>query len=155
MFASAFQGFVEVEKAFEMLTMGSLSCYSSTAFITMKSRLNQSIATQQMLLSQSVSVHQRSFDAGTKSSNNGHFNTNVDSSEMVITHAPSPNDIVWDNVYIPKKQIELRTFITNIIVIVGSVFWSSLGKFMHVILLFFVFLIFCTSFDPSLSSTRF
>ena len=140
MFASAFQGIVEVEKAFEMLTLGSLSCYSSTAFITMKSRLNQSIATQQMLLSQSVSVHQQSLDTNTanwkKNSNgksssnngNGHFNTNVDSSEMVITHAPSPNDIVWDNVYIPKKQIELRTFITNIVVIVGSVFWSSLGK---------------------------
>jgi hypothetical protein len=45
---------------------------------------------------------------------------------MEINHAPNPHDIIWDNVAIPKSQIVLRNYITNIGVIIGSIFWSSL-----------------------------
>ena len=45
---------------------------------------------------------------------------------MEINHAPTPHDIIWDNVAIPKSQITMRSYITNIGVIIGSIFWSSL-----------------------------
>jgi len=45
---------------------------------------------------------------------------------MEINHAPNPHDIIWENVAIPKSQITLRSYITNIGVIIGSIFWSSL-----------------------------
>ena len=45
---------------------------------------------------------------------------------MDINHAPNPHDVIWDNVAIPKSQITMRNYITNIGVIIGSIFWSSL-----------------------------
>ena len=32
---------------------------------------------------------------------------------MKINHAPHPNDIIWDNLAIPKSQINYRSFITG------------------------------------------
>jgi hypothetical protein len=60
-----------------MLMFGAYVKYSSTAFVTFKSRISESIA-QQMLLS---------MDA------------------LEINHAPNPKDIIWDNVSIPKSQV--------------------------------------------------
>lgn len=94
----AWQPLMEIERLIEMVTLGAYYKYSSTAFVTFKSRVNESIA-QQMLLSPDA---------------------------MEINHAPNPKDIIWDNVAIPKSQIVLRRNITNIGVIVGSIFWSSL-----------------------------
>ena len=45
---------------------------------------------------------------------------------LEINHAPNPHDVIWDNVAIPKSQIKLRNYITNVGVIIGSIFWSSL-----------------------------
>lgn len=45
---------------------------------------------------------------------------------MEISHAPNPHDVIWENVAIPKNQVVLRTFITNVGLTVSSIFWSSL-----------------------------
>jgi hypothetical protein len=45
---------------------------------------------------------------------------------MAIHHAPNPNDIIWENIAIPKTQIVMRNFITNCGLIIGSIFWSTL-----------------------------
>jgi hypothetical protein len=68
----------------EMLTLGAYYKYSSTAFVTFQNRVTESIA-QQMLLSPDA---------------------------MEINHAPNPKDIIWENVAIPKRQIEMRRFVT-------------------------------------------
>lgn len=91
-------GVMEVERAVEMLALGAFYKYSSTAFVTFNSRVTESIA-QQMLLT--------------------HDN-------MEIQHAPNPHDIIWENVAIPKSQIMVRNFITNIGLVIASIFWSSL-----------------------------
>ena len=67
----------ELERTIEMITFGAFYKYSSTAFVTFKSRITESIA-QQMLLSHDA---------------------------MEINHAPNPHDIIWDNVAIPKSQV--------------------------------------------------
>jgi len=72
--SGALRGIIEVERAFEMLTLGAYYKYSSTAFVTFNSRITESIA-QQMLLSHDA---------------------------MEVNHAPNPNDIIWDNVSIPR-----------------------------------------------------
>ena len=33
---------------------------------------------------------------------------------MEISHAPSPFEVIWENVAIPKSQIMMRNFIVNI-----------------------------------------
>lgn len=102
---------IEIERTMEMLLMGAYYKYSSTAFVTFKSRVTESIA-YQMLLSHDT---------------------------MEISHAPNPHDIIWDNVAIPKSQITLRHYITNCAVIVGSIFWSSLVNSVNVFASFFPF----------------
>lgn len=94
----AWKALLEIERLVEMVTLGAYYKYSSTAFVTFNSRVTESIA-QQMLLSPDA---------------------------MEINHAPNPKDIIWENVAIPKSQIVMRTYITNIGVVVGSIFWSSL-----------------------------
>jgi hypothetical protein len=88
---------LEFERLVEMLTVGAYYKYSSTAFVTFRSRINETIA-QQMILS---------------------------SDNIEISHGPNPHDIIWENVAIPKAQIITRNNITNVGLIVGSVFWSS------------------------------
>jgi len=95
----AIRGAIEIERAFEMIVVGAYYKFSSTAFVTFKSRMAETIA-HQMTLS--------------------------DETSMSIHHAPNPKDIIWDNVAIPKTQIIMRNFITNCGLIVGSIFWSSL-----------------------------
>lgn len=94
----AYQSFLEVERAFEMLTFGAYYKYSTTAFVTFNSRITESICHQMML----------SHDA------------------MEISHAPNPSDIIWENIAIPKSQVAMRSFIVNVGLSVASLFWSSL-----------------------------
>ena len=91
----AVRGLVEIERAIEMVMLGTLILvlfallrvnenslrsagayykYSSTAFVTFTNRVSESIA-KQLLLS--------------------HDN-------MEVSSAPNPHDIIWDNVAIPK-----------------------------------------------------
>lgn len=61
----------------EVLTIGAYYKFSSTAFVTFKSRTSETIA-QQMVLS---------------------------SDNIEISHGPNPHDVIWDNVAIPKHQV--------------------------------------------------
>lgn len=94
----AIKGLMEVERALEMLTLGAYYKYSSTAFVTFKSRLSQSIAYQMLL------------------SHDG----------MEISAAPNPKDVIWDNVTVPRSQVKSRTFITNVALFILSFLWSSI-----------------------------
>jgi hypothetical protein len=76
--SGALRGIVEIERAIEMVMLGAYYKYSSTAFVTFNSRVTESIA-HQMLLSHD---------------------------DMEIHHAPNPHDIIWDNVAIPKSQVD-------------------------------------------------
>ena len=58
------RGVLEVERAFEMLTLGAYYKYSSTAFVTFRTRMAETIA-HQMLLTNDM---------------------------MEISHAPNPHD---------------------------------------------------------------
>lgn len=95
--------------------------YATTAFITFNSRVTKAIS-YQMLLS-----HDRYPMSSTYTSTtyNG-YRPFIPPCSMEINHAPNPHDVIWDNVAIPKSQITLRNYITNIGVIIGSIFWSSL-----------------------------
>lgn len=94
----ALRGVIEAERAMEMILFGSYYKYSSTAFVTFKTRTAETITNQLML----------------------------DHDTMQIHHAPHPNDIIWDNIAIPRNQIAYRNMLTNIALAVGSIFWSSL-----------------------------
>ena len=50
----------------------------------------------------------------------------LDRDSMQVHRAPHPDDIVWDNIAVPQSQINYRVFITNVGLVVGSLFWSSL-----------------------------
>ena len=62
--SGALRGVLEVERAFEMLTLGAYYKYSSTAFVTFRTRMAETIA-YQMLLTNDM---------------------------MEISHAPNPHD---------------------------------------------------------------
>lgn len=94
----ALRGVIEAERAMEMILFGSYYKYSSTAFVTFKTRTAETITNQLMLDHDSMQIH----------------------------HAPHPNDIIWENIAIPRNQIAYRNTLTNIALAVGSIFWSSL-----------------------------
>ena len=94
-------GILEAERAVEMVVVGAHYQYSSTAFVTFTTRMAETIAHQMHL-------------------------TDGDSTSMEINHAPNPTDIIWENVFIPKSQITMRTTITNVGLAIGAFFWSSL-----------------------------
>jgi hypothetical protein len=94
----AIQGVIEAERLIELLVFGAYYKTSSTAFVTFNSRVTK-ICAQKLLLS----------DDG-----------------MEIKPAPNPKIIIWDNVSIPRSQVDLRRSITNLGVTVGSLFWSTL-----------------------------
>lgn len=99
----ALRGVYEATRALELLTLGAYYRTSSTAFITFKTRFS-SCCCQQMLLS--------------------HEHYMID-----VTPAPNPNDIIWSNVSIPLKQINIRKSISNSTLIVGALFWSIVVTF--------------------------
>lgn len=94
----AIKGVTEAERMLENVTLGSKYKYASTAFVTFKSRLSQSIAYQMLL------------------SHDG----------MEISPAPNPKDVIWDNVTVPRSQVNSRTFIMDVTTVVLSFLWSSL-----------------------------
>lgn len=103
--AGALRALLEIERALEIIALGALHKYSSTAFVTFKSRVTASIA-QQMLLSHDT---------------------------MEINHAPNPRDVIWDNIAIPKSQVVMRNYLTDIGIVIGSIFWSSLVNNVNVL----------------------
>ena len=92
------QGMLEMEKRLEYLTLGAYLRESSTAFVTFNSRSSKAIAHQVVV------------------SHDG----------LVITPAPDPKDIIWDNVAIPLAQIQTRHSITNVACALGAIFWGSI-----------------------------
>ena len=94
----AIKGVTEAERMLENVTLGAKYKYASTAFVTFKSRLSQSIAYQMLL------------------SHDG----------MEISPAPNPKDVIWDNVTVPRSQVNSRTFIMEVTTFVLSFLWSSL-----------------------------
>ena len=80
------------------MLLGAYYKYSSTAFVTFKSRIAE------------LTAHSMT----------------LDHDRMEIHHAPSTNEIIWNNLAIPKSQINYRTFVTNLLLVIGSIFWSSL-----------------------------
>jgi uncharacterized protein YjeT (DUF2065 family) len=52
---------------------------------------------------------------------------------MDVKTAPNPNDIIWDNLSIPQRQIQLRTTITDCTLVVGAIFWSFIVGFITTI----------------------
>lgn len=77
MYRGAWKGLVEAERALERVTMGAYYKYSTTAFVTFRSRVTKIIAVQMLL----------SHDA------------------LEVNSAPNPKDIIWDNVSIPRSQV--------------------------------------------------
>lgn len=103
----ALRGVYEATRALELLTLGAYYKTSSTAFITFKTRFS-ACCCQQMLLS--------------------HEHYMID-----VTAAPNPNDVIWQNVSIPSKQIEIRKQISDSTLIVGAFFWSIVVAFISAI----------------------
>ena len=87
----------------ELLTVGACYKTSSTAFVTLKSRVGTSSA-HQLFLSH---VHY----------------------SMIVKSAPNPKDCIWSNISIPARQIEMRKTIADSCLIVGAVFWSIVVGF--------------------------
>lgn len=94
----AVKGVLEATRTLELLTVGAYYKTSSTAFVTLTSRVAASSCCQ-MLLSHEFF-------------------------RMEIRSAPNPKDIIWDNVSIPQSQIELRKKIADSTLVVGALFWS-------------------------------
>ena len=91
----------------ELLTVGACYKTSSTAFVTLKSRVGKSSAHQLFL---------------------SHINYS-----MIVKSAPNPKDCIWSNISIPARQIEIRKTIADSCLIVGAVFWSIVVGFITAI----------------------
>ena len=89
---------LEGVRTVELLTVGACYKTSSTAFVTLKSRVAKSSA-HQLFLSH---IHY----------------------SMIVKSAPNPMDCIWCNIAIPLRQIEIRKTIADCCLIVGAVFWS-------------------------------
>jgi hypothetical protein len=103
----AMRGVLEGIRAVELLTVGAYYKTSSTAFVTLKSRVAK-CSIQQMFLSHT------------------HYS-------MVVKSAPNPKDCIWDNISIPSRQISIRRAIADGTLIVGAVFWSLVVGFIAAI----------------------
>ena len=103
----ALRGVLEGIRAVELLTVGAYYKTSSTAFVTLKSRVAE-CSSHQMFLSH---VHY----------------------SMVVKSAPNPKDCIWENISIPPKQIAMRRTIADFTLIVGAVFWSLVVGFITAI----------------------
>jgi hypothetical protein len=103
----ALKGIKEATKALEYLTLGAYYRISSTAFVTFKSRF-VSCCSLQMLLSHEYYT-------------------------MDVQAAPNPKNIIWENVSIPLKQIQIRRSISDGTLMVGAVFWSIVVAFISAI----------------------
>jgi hypothetical protein len=98
---------LEATRAFELLTLGASQKVSTTAFVTFRSRVAE-CSSYQMLVSNK--------------------NYNID-----FSPASNPKDVIWSNVFITKKQIDLRKSISDIGFRLGAVFWSLVVAFITTI----------------------
>jgi len=103
----AVRGVLEAARTLEMLTVGSFYHTSSTAFVTFRTRLAAS-SSHQMLLSHNYI-------------------------SMQVRPAPNPRDIIWENVSIPQRQIDIRRVIADVTLVVGALFWSLVLGFITTI----------------------
>jgi len=103
----ALKGIKEATRALEYLTLGAYYRISSTAFVTFKSRFI-SCCSLQMLLSHEYYM-------------------------IDVQPAPNPKNIIWENVSIPMKQINIRRSISDGTLMVGAVFWSIVVAFISAV----------------------
>ena len=94
----AVRGVLEASRTLELLTVGAYYKTSSTAFVTLRSRVASSICDQMQL-------------------SHRHYT-------MTVRSAPNPRDIRWENVMIPQRQIDMRRTIADITLTIGALFWS-------------------------------
>jgi hypothetical protein len=50
-----------------------------------------------------------------------------------VVAAPNPEDIIWQNISIPSRQIEMRKSISDGTLIVGAIFWSIVVAFISAV----------------------
>lgn len=94
----AIRGVLEATRTIELLTVGAYYKTSSTAFVTLRSRVASSNCDQMQL-------------------SHRHYT-------MTVRSAPNPKDIRWENVMIPQRQIDMRRTIADITLTIGALFWS-------------------------------
>lgn len=94
----AIRGVLEATRTLELLTVGAYYKTSSTAFVTLRSRVASSNCDQMQL-------------------SHRHYT-------MTVRSAPNPKDIRWENVMIPQRQIDMRRTIADITLTIGALFWS-------------------------------
>jgi hypothetical protein len=82
----------------KMVLLGKSYQLSSTAFVTFRHRVPKA-ASQQMFLSHTYQT-------------------------LKVKSAPSPKDLIWENVSIPEPQIQVRKSLADIYVVIGALFWS-------------------------------
>lgn len=78
---------------------------SSTAFITLKTRVSTSVA-YQMLLSH-------------------------DTDRLSVKQASSPSDVIWQNVTVPQLQIIAKKTTAKVLLVLGAIFWSFVVSGVH------------------------
>eukprot|EP00607_Mallomonas_marina_P005037 CAMPEP_0182425518 /NCGR_PEP_ID=MMETSP1167-20130531/11955_1 /TAXON_ID=2988 /ORGANISM="Mallomonas Sp, Strain CCMP3275" /LENGTH=450 /DNA_ID=CAMNT_0024606317 /DNA_START=131 /DNA_END=1483 /DNA_ORIENTATION=- len=44
---------------------------------------------------------------------------------MIVSPAPDPKDILWENIALPYQQIRIRSLLSNSALFIGTIFWSS------------------------------
>ena len=101
------KGILEATRTLELLTIGAYYKTSSTAFVTFKTR-KSFISSIGLLLS-------------------------YKDSNLIVNPAPNPKDIIYENISIPYRQILTRSFISNIIIFLGLLFWSFVVGFIATI----------------------
>jgi hypothetical protein len=94
----ALRGVLEATRTLELLTVGAYYKTSSTAFVTLRSRVVAGMCDQMQL-------------------SHRHYT-------MTVRSAPNPKDIRWENVMIPQRQIDMRRTIADITLTIGALFWS-------------------------------
>ena len=92
-----------VGRIVEDIALGSDSC--STGFVTFR-RLEDAATASQVLLSPIPD-------------------------SLDTTVAPQPRDLIWENVAVPKTQVETRTMLVDIALGVGAILWSTIVSFIY------------------------
>lgn len=101
--SGALRGMMAATRTLELITFGAYYQTSSTAFVTLRSRVAAACAHQMLLSHENYS--------------------------MTVLSAPNPRDIIWDNVSTPRTQIELRKSIASYTLVIGAIFWSIVVGF--------------------------
>lgn len=103
----ALRGVLEATRTLELLTVGANYKTSSTAFVTLLSRVASCMGHQTIL-------------------SHRHYS-------MTVKVAPNPKDIRWENVMIPQRQIDMRRTIADVTLVIGALFWSLVIGFITTI----------------------